>query len=419
MKKWILFFGLWILLFCGCSRHSELVIEGIIEENNNEMISIHYPKIGIKKLDSQIETYILKQKESFHQYMLTKSMENDQELNIDYQYQEIGKRYLNITLTTFFTSSTMAHPSKEVKTFVFDKQKNRFLMLSDIASINVGRVKMNILTLHPDCIFPHELDKVFENTDTLKFTFARDSITLYFNPYEIASGNCGIIKYKFPFTDFKIELQDDQIKNTFEYHPIHKELSISKPTIALTFDDGPSKYTKEIVTLLNKYDANATFFILGTKVKNYHDTLTYVLENGNEIGNHSYNHKKLTRLNSDELQEQIDLTNQVVKETLDYEIRFLRPTYGAVTKKLKKETDMEIVLWNVDTLDWKLKNSKKIYEKVIRDVGDRKIILMHDIYKSTLEALKLILPELKNRGYQIVTVSDLKDIEKKRNEKIQ
>ena len=78
---------------------------------------------------------------------------------------------------------------------------------------------------------------------------------------------------------------------------------------------------------------------------------------------------------------------------------------------------MEIVLWNVDTEDWKFRNSKTIYEKALHDIKDGKIILMHDIYKSTLDALKLILPELKKQGYQIVTVSELKEIQAKRNEK--
>ena len=111
------------------------------------------------------------------------------------------------------------------------------------------------------------------------------------------------------------------------------------------------------------------------------------------------------------------MTNEVVKKTLGYDIRLFRPTYGATSNSLKSNINMEIVLWNVDTEDWKLRNSKKIYEKALHDIKDGKIILMHDIYKSTLESLKLLLPELKKQGYQIVTVSELKEIQAKRNEK--
>lgn len=418
MKKWTLFFSIWLLLFCGCNKIQKLEIEGVIEQNKTEIISIHYPKTGISKLDKEIDTYISKTRANLNQYIKENVyIKNIPELNIDYEYKIIGNRYCNIILKTFFTSPLLAHPINQIKTFVFDQKKNKFLRLSDIASIPIGTIKMELLKIHHDCILIQELEKTFQNPDSLKFTFNDHSITLYFDPYEISSGNCGIIQYEFANETFKINIEKNSVQNTFEYHPNRKELSVFKPTIAFSFDDGPSKYTKEIVKLLNEYEANATFFILGNKVENYHDTLTYVLKSGNELGNHSYNHKKLTRLSSKELHSQVEMTNQIVKKTLDYDIRLLRPTYGATSKFLKSNIDMEIVLWNIDTEDWKSRNSKKIYEKTIHDIKDGKIILMHDIYKSTLDALKLILPELKKQGYQIVTVSELKEIQKKRNEK--
>ncbi len=419
MQKRLLFLICFILLFCGCNQKRELVIEGVIEQNKTELISIHYPKTGIEKLDKEISTYISNTRTNLEQYIKKNVyIEDIPELNIDYEYKVVGNRYSNIVLTTFFTSPLLAHPIHEIKTFVFDQKENKFLYLSDIAPINIGKIKTELLKQHQDCILLENLETTFQNPNALKFTFTDHSIRLYFSPYEIASGNCGIIKYEFPNTKFNILLEKDSIQNTsLLYQPNKKVLSPFKPTIALTFDDGPSKYTKEIVKLLNEYEANATFFILGNKVENYHDTLAYVLKSGNELGNHSYNHKKLTKLSSKELHNQIEMTNNIVKKTLNYDIRLLRPTYGATSGSLKSNIDMEIVLWNVDTQDWKLRNSKKIYEKALHDIKDGKIVLMHDIYKSTLESLKLLLPELKKRGYQIVTVSELKQIQEMRHEK--
>lgn len=417
MKKWSLFLISFIALFCGCNQKQELTIEGVIEKNETEIISIHYPKTGFEKLDKEINHYISNTRTNLKQYIKENVyIEDLPELNIDYEYKVIGNRYSNIVLTTFFTSPLLAHPINEVKTFVFDQKENEFLALSDIATINTGKIKMELLRQHKDCILIENLEKAFLDFNSLKFTFTDQSIILYFNSYEIASGNCGIIKYEFPNKEFHIPIEKSAVQKTSLYKPNKKELSLTKPTIALTFDDGPSKYTKEIVKLLNEYDANATFFILGNKVENYYDTLAYVLESGNELGNHSYNHKKLTKLSSKELHNQIELTNEVVKKTLDYDIHLFRPTYGATSNSLKSNVNMEIVLWNVDTEDWKLRDSKKIYEKAIHDIKDGKIILMHDIYKSTLDALKRILPELKKQGYQIVTVSELKEIQAKRNE---
>lgn len=421
MKKKLLLLCFIILFLNGCSKKKEeLIIEGFIEEKQNAIIGIHYPQIGIKTLDQQIEQYVFDIKQEFESQISTSLSLNSSELNIDYEYWKVGNRYHNITLTTFINSNTLAHPMHEIKTFVYDSNTNQFLTLDDIISINLVNIKTELLKKHKDCILIDALENTVTdfNKKQIKFTFTEQSITLYFDPYEIATGACGFIKYEIVSPTFKIEIPtQEKIENTFEYHPSKKKLSITKPTIALTFDDGPSQYTKEIVELLNKYNANATFFILGNKINNYQETLKFLLQNGNELGNHSYNHKQLTKLSEQELKQQIESTNKIVKETLNYDIHLLRPTYGAITNQLKNNIDMEIVLWNVDTKDWKLRNSKMIAKKALGDIKDGKIVLMHDIYKTTLQALKLILPELEKQGYQIVTVSELKEIQKLRNEK--
>lgn len=418
MKKQVLLL-LIVFLFTGCnSKKREFQVKGIIEENQNDVVGIHYPLTGIKNLDQEIEQYIFDTKKSFQKQIPKKiSLKLSSELNIDYEYWCIGNRYHNIVLTTFINSPSLAHPVSEIKTFVYDSHAEQFLTLPQIADMNEATIKTNLLKQHQDCIITNLLDSILSNSQNLKFTFQNDSITLYFSPYEIATGSCGIITYQIPYSNFKIPIElKETTKKTFEYHPTIKKLATKKPTIALTFDDGPSKYTKEIVELLERYNANATFFVLGNKVKNYNETLQSVLSHGNEIGNHSYNHKQLTRLSKYELKKQVEMTNKLVKDTLNYDIHLLRPTYGAVTDKLRNEIDMEIVLWNVDTLDWKLKNGKAISKKALKDIKDGKVVLMHDIYKSTLEALKIILPELQKQGYQIVTVSELKEIQKLRDE---
>lgn len=421
MKKKLLLLCLIILFLNGCSKKKEeLIIKGFIEEKQNASIGIHYPQTGIKTLDQQIKQYVFDIKQEFETQISESLTLNSSELNIDYEYWKVGNRYHNITLTTFINSNTLAHPMHEIKTFVYDSNTNQFLTLDDITNINLANIKTELLKKHKDCILIDALENTVTNfnKNQIKFTFTDQSITLYFNPYEIATGSCGFIKYEVISPLFKIEIPNQQkIEKTFEYHPSKKKLSITKPTIALTFDDGPSQYTKEIVELLNKYNANATFFILGNKVNNYQETLKFLLQNGNELGNHSYNHKQLTKLSEQELKQQIESTNKIVKDTLNYDIHFLRPTYGAITNQLKKHIDMEVILWNVDTKDWKLRNSKAIAKKALSDIKDGNIVLMHDIYKTTLQALKIILPELEKQGYQIVTVSELKGIQKLKNEK--
>lgn len=189
-----------------------------------------------------------------------------------------------------------------------------------------------------------------------------------------------------------------------------KTIDPSLPVIALTFDDGPSKYTSDILELLKENDAYATFFVVGNKVEAYSSTINTMIKNGNEIGNHSYSHKWLSRLSSNSIKEEIELTQNVLKNIAGYTPVLIRPTYGAVNKKLRNSTNLKVILWDVDTKDWKIKSAEKIAERALNSIEDGDIVLMHDIYERSYNALKIIIPALKEQGYQFVTVSELEEI---------
>jgi len=188
-----------------------------------------------------------------------------------------------------------------------------------------------------------------------------------------------------------------------------RNIDYTKPMIALTFDDGPTnKYTNQILDILEEYNAAATFFVLGNKVEKNASTLQRMVLQGCEIGNHSYSHKQLSNLSKEKLQYEIEQTNTAVNNVIGIKPNYLRPTYGSVNRFIRKNTDMKIVLWTIDSKDWKYRNKDTIAERVLKDIEDGDIILMHDIYKSTVEAVRILVPELIHRGYQLVTVSELK-----------
>lgn len=189
---------------------------------------------------------------------------------------------------------------------------------------------------------------------------------------------------------------------------VNRIIDVNKKVVAITFDDGPSVYTNKLLDVLDFYDVNATFFVVGNKVKRYEDVLKRMVKRNDEIGNHSYSHKWLTRLKLGEMEKQINMTQDVIFDVTGYRPKLLRPTYGAVNRVLRKNTDLSIVLWNVDSMDWKTKNSTKIAYNVLNKVQNGDIILFHDTYERTLNALKIIIPKLLIDGYQFVTVSELK-----------
>lgn len=181
----------------------------------------------------------------------------------------------------------------------------------------------------------------------------------------------------------------------------------SDKMVAFTFDDGPSYNTIKIVNTLVKYDSKATFFLVGNQVEKYAKTMDVLVKNGMDIGNHTYSHKELTKLSDKEILKEIDLTNEVIYNKTGIKPMFLRPSYGAMNKRIKKLSTMPIIIWNIDTLDWKYHNSNKIKDKILKYVSDGDIILMHDTYVATLNAVEMVIPELKKQGYKIVSVSEL------------
>ncbi len=192
------------------------------------------------------------------------------------------------------------------------------------------------------------------------------------------------------------------------YDLFHNEvIDKNSKLVAFTFDDGPSYKTSKIVDILNSYNATATFFVVGNKVKNYPKILNRMIDLGMEIGNHTYSHKELTRLKESQINDEISKTNdEIFKVTKTNSILF-RPSYGTINKKIKNNLKYPLILWNLDTLDWRYHNSEYIKNKIINNVNDGDIILMHDTYSATVKAIEKVLPVLYEMNYRVVSVSEL------------
>ncbi len=180
------------------------------------------------------------------------------------------------------------------------------------------------------------------------------------------------------------------------------------PMIALTFDDGPSaEYTDRILEVLAANYSHATFFVVGRQTEQFPDKLQDILAYGCEIGNHTFDHKNLTELSDNDIMQQIGDVNQSVMNATGEETTVIRPPYGAYDDKVMGILDKPVILWDVDSEDWKSRDVQAICDKVLSEVKDGDIILMHDIYDTTAEAMELLIPKLKEQGYQIVSVSEM------------
>ncbi len=184
-------------------------------------------------------------------------------------------------------------------------------------------------------------------------------------------------------------------------------IDINKKMIALTFDDGPNYNTSKILEILNKYNVRATFFVLGSKINHNEKIIKTMDEYGMEIGNHTYSHKLMTSMSNLDIIKEVENTSDLIYNIVGKYPNLVRPSYGSFNKKIKESINMPIIIWNIDTLDWKSHNSKKIVSRVMNKVSDGDIILMHDIYSATVKAVDILVPKLISEGYQLVSVSEL------------
>lgn len=177
--------------------------------------------------------------------------------------------------------------------------------------------------------------------------------------------------------------------------------------VALTFDDGPCDNTLKILDILRKYNVKVTFFMLGDLAQKNPSIASKVAEDGHEIGSHTVDHKSLQKLSLKEAIEDLDKSFTMIEEASGVLPTLVRAPYGAIDENLAKALEHPFIQWSVDTLDWKSRNANSVYKEVMKSVKSGSIILMHDLYSSTTEAVRLVVPELLNQGYSFVTVSEL------------
>ncbi|MCL2576525.1 MAG: polysaccharide deacetylase family protein [Defluviitaleaceae bacterium] len=184
----------------------------------------------------------------------------------------------------------------------------------------------------------------------------------------------------------------------------------SRGMVALTFDDGPSPYTDKILDLLEQYDGRATFFVVGNRLDSYRDTLIRAVNLGNEIANHSQTHVRLTSLSDNEVVSEIQSASAAIESITGISLPIYRPPFGITDERIvniSTELGYGIVKWTLDPLDWRDRDADIIYYRIMSQVEDGSVILLHDIHQTTAQAMERVIPSLIEQDFQLVTVSEL------------
>ena len=285
----------------------------------------------------------------------------------------------------FTLSSLFASPDDAKKKFLFKIQKQL-----EVRGVSEAEGKDAIVKLQD------------QDMADWKFTYGESKFNINIDPKvgEVSS-------VEVPMADLHKYITESYLKgeDLEKYKEYVKKRD--RKAVALTFDDGPNPQTTPVaLELLKKYKAKGTFFMVGRSVAGNEDLIKQVVAEGHQIGNHSWNHPVLTKLSLEKAKKQINDTTEALKKASGQDVHVMRPPYGAINGAIQAAVDQSFILWDIDTLDWKNRNTASIMKEV-RKAQPGSIILMHDIHQTTIDALPLILQYLTEQGFEMVTVDEL------------
>ena len=201
-------------------------------------------------------------------------------------------------------------------------------------------------------------------------------------------------------------IKDYYFNEDGSYDPTQK-----RKLLCLTFDDGPSSATTpRLLDILYEKDVPATFFVLGKMVREAPDIVKRAEREGHIVASHTMYHQNLVRISTQAIKNDIVESTVVFSDILGHAPVLTRPPYGNINNTVRDSVGTPMILWSVDTLDWQNKDPSAILAVTKEQIHDGAIILMHDIYDTTVDAVPIVIDELRKEGYDFVTVPELAEI---------
>lgn len=363
-------------------NEEDAVSSSIVYNDDNNDINVIYPRFNNDDINNIITSYIYTYVKKFRL-----NSGSNKVLNIKYDLYYFND-YVNVVFNIDNSLSNIKY-----KNILLDLKSEKLAYISNLYKKDylINEINSLINLKYSSDIY----DKIKNsNVDNHTYIINDNKIDVYFN--DIDFGTLSYIPMVSIISDNNSETvsKDDNLDNS------------DKKFIAFTFDDGPSKYTSELIDTLELNNSSATFFMLGNRMKYNTDIVKKVYNSNSEIGTHTYSHKRLTSLSNDEIYNEINSSEIIFNDITGDHLKYLRPPYGSYNDHIKG-LGYNIILWNIDPKDWLTRDSKKIYNSVLNNACDGCIVLMHDIYPETIEAVKMLIPTLNEMNYEVVSISNL------------
>lgn len=358
------------------------MVEKIETDQEEQAVFLHYPQFDHENIDRTIQEYI--------DQLPTPSGITF----LDYESSERFEHYISIHFT--YQNMTMEKEiEEETHTYMnFDKETGKPLTIPDV----LRRDYKDFVSSEAK-----KVSGTISDIDSAPFLISDTGIHIYTDEQK---------ELTIAYDTHKnyIRLAEKSIAQSVVNSKRTRVIDPNKPMIALTFDDGPSMYTEEFINTLVNHDASGTFFMLGDKIDHNPELVKRMVEENLEIANHSWDHQDTASNDANFIKQEIYDTQDALFRLTGKDAKQFRPPYGshnALTDEIAAQGDIGIALWTVDTEDWRNRDTSITLERARVGKYDGAIILFHDLYPTSLEAIKILVPELKAAGYQLVTFSEI------------
>ena len=416
---------------------------GYIQMEEDFVIRILYPKTELIALNTAIESWVTDTVSYYQSEANAGSTLNESaELTAEYDSYIVDNQWVSIKITGIFDKPFLAHPIDIIATFHANLKTGDLITLDNLllaggrealeqkviadAKLDAEEVDEHLLDLW--ALTPDSLEITLERGDYLPMSDGTVTLSYSFAELEdILVLSASSSTEETPDRDHASsqESSTEESPSSETLFPpegthsgiidnsqpaLPSAIDPNKPMVALTFDDGPSKHTNRLLDAFAAHGGKGTFFVVGNIIENRTEALKRMVAEGHQIAGHSWDHRQLTKLSSTDLTDQIMNTRAKIYDVTEIDTTMIRPPYGSYNDEVKQVcTDLGIVMvnWSLDTLDWKYKDAGKIYNTIMSDVKDGDIILCHDLHSTTVDAMERVIPALIEKGYQLVTVSEL------------
>ena len=414
------------------SKYSGIRSKFVTRDNKREKVSIEYPITENEKINRLISESIDKIDRDFQNTVLLATVfDKPMTETIGYQVTHNTSEALSIVVN-IKQDMNGAHPASMTQFWTFDKKSGEVVGLADFteqsdeaAEAIISAAKDNISQTIKQRQQPEiDLNEIINKEALSNFIITNNGNSLAWplGQASLLPSSYGELTITVPISSVSKYLQNPTARKLANIPkppepkpepapaPAAPTPTVANKTIALTFDDGPGPYTEKLLDILDKYDAKATFFLIGSKVSGQASVVRSIQARDHQLGNHSWSHPELPKLSVDQIAGEIDRTNEAIRQATGVKPSILRPPYGAVNGVVLEQLrlrNMSSILWSVDTRDWADRNSQIVCSRAVAGARPGAVILMHDIHQTSVNAVPCILSSLKQQGYSFVTIQRL------------